>query len=208
MATVERGLRRFEFVSFVARELTMEVRDLIDRCSQNDPEAWAGLWEIVSSAALYPIRRLLQHQGIGLELADDVMQEFYMYLLQKDMEPLRAFVGESMPQFRVYLRTLAVHFTLNAMRKFMRVRRQDEKAALGAPLPDRTGPTEQQIELTMRELESLMSDKDRSRLARLLCIESLPEANDSEVDPLNTRSGRTIRRWQEELYRRYGRRVI
>jgi DNA-directed RNA polymerase specialized sigma24 family protein len=184
----------------------MRVRDLIDRCSKNNPEAWAQLWEVASSAALYPIRRLLQHHSIGLELADDVMQEFYVYLLERDMENLRAFRGEAMPQFRVYLRTLATHFTMNAMRKIMRIRRQEAQAALGAPLPDRTGPTERQIELTMEELESLMPEKERLRLTEILRVGSLDEATlESEAE---TRSSRTYRRWKDELYRRYGRRVI
>ena len=113
----------------------MTVQDLIDQCSKNDPEAWARLWEIASSAALYPIRRLLQHHGIGLELADDVMQEFYVYLLERNMENLLAFRGEAMPQFRVYLRTLATHFTMNAMRKIMRIRRQEAKAARRTQIP-------------------------------------------------------------------------
>jgi hypothetical protein len=181
----------------------MRVRHLIDGCVRYDPEAWAQLWEIVSSAVLYPIRRLLQNHEIGLELADDVMQDFYLFLREKNLEHLRAFQSETMPQFRVYLRTLAIHFTLNSMRKMKRMQREEARALLDTPPPDRTGPTERQIESTMRELESLMPEKDRTKLAKILHMNSLDEARLSA-----TRSSRTDRRWKRELYRRYGRRVI
>ena len=187
----------------------MRVRELIDGCCRNEPEAWANLWEIVSSAVLYPIRRLLQHQAIGLELADDVMQDFYLYMRERDLEHLRAFRGEAMPQFRVYLRTLAIHFTLNYMRKIKRERYQEAQALRDTLPPDRDGPTERQIESTMRELESLMPEKEREKLIDLLRADYLdPDLASSEIESATSRSRRTYRRWKDELYRRYGRRVI
>jgi DNA-directed RNA polymerase specialized sigma24 family protein len=152
---------------------------------------------------LYPIRRLLQNHDFGLELADDVMQDFYLFLRANDLEHLRAFQAETMPQFRVYLRTLAIHFTLNSIRKIKRMRREEARVLLEAPPPDRTGPTEQQIESIMRELQSLMPEKERAKLAKILHMNSLEEARLSKPP-----SSRTYRRWKREIYRRYGRRVI
>jgi DNA-directed RNA polymerase specialized sigma24 family protein len=186
----------------------MNVRELIDGCCGNDPTAWAALWEIVSSAALYPIRRLLQRQGLGLELADDVMQEFYLYIRQEDLKQLRSFRGQAMPQFRAFIRTLAVHFALNAMRKLKRIRRQEDEAARFATPPDRSGPTANQIRSTMQELTALMPNDDRLKVLQILDDKSLADELRSEVG-CNTgpRSRRTERRWREELFRKYARRV-
>jgi DNA-directed RNA polymerase specialized sigma24 family protein len=186
----------------------MTVRDLIDGCRGDDPEAWAMLWEVVSSAGLYPIRRLLQRQGLGLELADDVMQEFYFYIREGDLHHLRAFRGQAMPQFRAFIRTLAIHFALNTLRKMKRLRRQEAEAARAASPPDRSGPTARQIRSAMQELTSLMSDDDRAKVLQLLGDTALvDEFMQAETSDPSRRSRRTLRRWREELYRKYARRV-
>jgi DNA-directed RNA polymerase specialized sigma24 family protein len=182
----------------------MSVRELIEHCGRNEPEAWAELWEVVASAALFPIRRLLQRQGFGLELADDALQELYVYLREDDLQHLRAFRGDSIPQFRAYLRTLAIHFTLNLIRRIKRVQRLEAEALRSASLPDRTGPTEHQIELALRELESLMSETERVQLR--CALEAGEELEPGERAELSSaaRSLRTYRRWRETLYRKYG----
>jgi DNA-directed RNA polymerase specialized sigma24 family protein len=187
----------------------MHVRDLIDRCCNNDPEAWATLWEIVSSAALYPIRRLLHRQGLGLELADDVMQEFYLHIREDNLRHLRSFRGDAMPQFRAFIRTLAIHFALNTLRKVKRMQRLEDEVARTASRPDRSGPTASQIRRAMQELASLMSHADRAKVLQLLRDQSLLDdtllniLDKTEPAHSSPRSRRTHRRWREELYRKY-----
>jgi DNA-directed RNA polymerase specialized sigma24 family protein len=185
----------------------MTVRDLVDGCRGNSPEAWAKLWEVVSSAAGYPIRRLLQQQGLDLELADDVMQEFYLHLRKNDLHHLRSFRGQTMAQFRPFIRTLAIHFALNTLRKIKRIQHLEEKAAHAALAPDRAGPTARQIRSALRELTSLMSNDDRAKLIQLLCDKTLIDQC-SEASDVSPRSTRTRRRWRDELYRKYHRRII
>lgn len=173
----------------------MQVRELIDRCCKNDPEAWTELWGIVESAALYPVRRLLQNQRFAIDWAEDVMQDFYLFLQQEDFHHLRTFHGQSMSQFRVYLRTSAIHFTLNTTRKMKRLQRTETKAFRDAPITDRNGPTEEDVGSKLRELESLMEERDKSRFEEILsgAVEG---------------SERTYRRWRRDLYRKYSHRVI
>src|SRR5262245_3059969 len=186
----------------------MEVRQLIDGCINNDAEAWALLWQVVSSAALCPIRRLLQRQHLSLELADDVMQEFYLYIRKDDLHHLRAFRGQAMAQFRAYTRTLAVHFALNMLRRMKRIQRQEDKAARAVALPDRTGPSARQIQSALQELTSLMSEDDLAKVRHLLGDNTLLNlTGPTDASDSSPKSGRTQRRWRKELYRKYARRV-
>jgi DNA-directed RNA polymerase specialized sigma24 family protein len=182
----------------------MQVRHLIEGCCDNDSNAWATLWEVVSSAALFPIRRLLQRQSLDMEFADDVMQEFYLYIREDNLHHLRSFRGHSMAQFRAFIRTLAVHFALNTLRKIQRLRRKEDEAARAVSRPDRGGPTAHQIQTAMQELTSLMSAADRAKVLQLL-DKNVPADVSSESNDAR-KSKRTERRWREELYRKYARR--
>lgn len=173
---------------------------LIEACVRNDPESWVKMWQMVESAGVYPVQRLLQNQGLGLELADDIAQEFYLWLRSNNFKYLREFQGQSFSQLRVYLRSGMVHFALNFRRKMTRMRRVEAEAQRMAPRPERE-PTEEQTRFAVREIESLMSDKDRARFAQLM-------ETDSTAMDVGGRSARTNRRWREELLRKYGHKAI
>ncbi len=78
----------------------------------------------------------------------------------------------------------------------------------GARSPAHDGPTEQQIDSARQELESLMSAQEREKLHAVSEDDTSPgvgpQPSSADGGPV---SARTIRRWREELLRKYGDRI-
>jgi DNA-directed RNA polymerase specialized sigma24 family protein len=183
----------------------MTIQVLIERCARNEGRAWAELWLIVEGSALSPIRRLLARWHFDPSLVDDIMQELYRYLQADDQRRLRSFRGASEPEFRSYLRTLATRFGRDTVRKWDGHRRREALTLRLAPPPDRAGPTEQEIQAAIRELNSILSASDRAKLRKVLSDQQLlPESKNSDPLAAPGPSPRTVRYWRQQMGRIYG----
>jgi DNA-directed RNA polymerase specialized sigma24 family protein len=181
----------------------MRIRELIDRCSQNEGEAWAELWQIVEDTVLRPLRRLLTSYHLDLSLADDVLQEFYKYLQDDNLRRLQLFRGASEVEFKAFLRTIAVRFTLKLLRKWQRRRQRENTAIRFAARPTRWTLTEPQEKAALSELLSVMTDGDRRKLCTILGSEWSAKAEPEGSSTCHSPSARTVRHWQHELIRKY-----
>lgn len=183
----------------------MNIPDLIARCAQNEVQAWRALCQLTESATLFPIRRMLTSRGFDLRLAEDVVQDLYLSLIEHALHPLLIFQGTSEPEFRVFLRTIAVRFALRTIKKWDASRRK-ERAARAKAVPMRAGPTEKDFREIASELKSLMIGGDWEKLGVISDFtDSLggePEAKHAAVP------SRTIRRWRGELYRKYSSQIV
>jgi DNA-directed RNA polymerase specialized sigma24 family protein len=184
----------------------MTIQELIECCARNEGRAWAELWLIVEGSALCPIRRLLARWHFDPSLEDDIMQELYRYLQADGQRRLRSFRGASEPELRSYLRTLATRFGRDTIRKWDGHRRREARTLRLAPPPDRAGPTEQEIQAAIRELNSILSASDRAKLKKVLSAQQLlPEPENTDPLAAPEPSPRTVRHWRQQIGRLCGR---
>jgi DNA-directed RNA polymerase specialized sigma24 family protein len=182
----------------------MTTQQLIEGCYRNEGGAWAELWQIVESSSLGPIRRSLARWHFDVSLVDDIMQELYQYLQADELGRLRSFRGATKPELCSYLRTLATRFALQTVRKWDRNRRREALTLRLAPPPDRTGPTEEEIQAVLCELDSVVSASDRVKLRKVLGdLQLLPETENANSPAAPTPAQRTVRHWCHELRRNY-----
>lgn len=185
----------------------LEIRDMIRRCSDGAPSAWQDLWEVVEGAAKGPIRSFLWSRQLDPTLCDDIAQDLFLYLSEETARRLGAFRGSSTPEFRLYVRVIALRFASRCVRRHLRTRRLEEKAARDRTRPCDPGPTERQLRLVRQELDGLMGDADRERLRMVQGLPSDPEP-DEDVAAAESPSLRTKQRWGKDLFDLYARRVV
>jgi DNA-directed RNA polymerase specialized sigma24 family protein len=182
----------------------MTTQQLIEGCGRNEGQAWAELWQIVEGSCLGLIRRVLTRWHFEVSLVDDVMQELYRYLQADGLCRLRSFRGASKPELCGYLRTIATRFAVRTVRKWDRNRRREALTLRLAPPPDRTGPTEEEIQAALRELDSIATASDRLKLRKVLGdLHLLPETEDDDSPTATAPAQRTVRHWCQELRRTY-----
>jgi hypothetical protein len=183
------------------------VHELLSRCASHDDEGWTELWRIVESVSLPPIQRQLYAHGLDVSLADDVLQELYLYLQAGSLKRLRLFRGTCDPQFRAYLQTIVIRFTKRVLRRWCRARRREAAALRDNARPSPGGPTDSQLQQALRELMSALPKPDRIKLRTVShCRDLLGEGGTLERSGTDV-PARTARRWRNELYRKYRRLV-
>ena len=165
------------------------------------------LWDLVKDAAGVSIHRMLRSRGLDALLAEDLLQEFFIYLKAHDLRLLRGFQGTCEPQFRAFLRIAASRFALRTLRVWQRNQRREIAAWTAAP-PLRAGPTEEQIRQAVGELESVITSEDREKLRMISeCPDLLPEEVEAEKHR-PAAAPRTLRHWRGELLQRYAGRLV
>src|SRR5262249_2450344 len=122
------------------RNAGMDVHSLINSSVRGAEGAWVELWDLVKDAAGVSIHRLLRSRGLDALLAEDLLQEFFIYLKAHDLRLLRGFQGTCEPQFRAFLRIAASRFALRTLRVWQRNQRRAIAAWTAAP-PLTAGPT-------------------------------------------------------------------
>ncbi|HZY84734.1 MAG TPA: hypothetical protein VFE78_07875 [Gemmataceae bacterium] len=178
--------------------------ELITECAANDPDGWANMWRIIEGIALGPVRRLLRQYRFDGDLADDVLQELYLYLQVESARRLRLFRGTTVPQFQAYIRVTATRFGKKMIRRWERTRLREYWAARGA---SRTavcgGPTDSQVRLAVAELLRLLPPDDYFKLQSVSAY-CQPGANGEAAGAPSARvPSRTARRWRSELLHKY-----
>jgi hypothetical protein len=98
------------------------VGDLLKRCTEKhkDDTAWLKLWNIVHSAVLFPVTKLLQQPGYAKGWAADVLQDLYLHLQENSRARLEAFHGTSEGELRDFLRQIAIRFANDWVRREQR----------------------------------------------------------------------------------------
>ena len=86
------------------------VESLIRQCAEGEDAGWEELCEVIDHIASVPIRQFLRTSSETLEDADDLRQEFFLYLRRHSARRIRHFRGTSEVQLRSYLRVLVVRF--------------------------------------------------------------------------------------------------
>lgn len=185
----------------------MNVRQMLERCADRDGVAWMKLWMFVEEAGLPPIRRLLETRSLDGALAEDVLQEFYLFLLQRDLGPLQTFSGTDPMQFHAFVRTVVVHFALNVLKKLQRQHRRVQHMSRPEELAStaiQAGPTSWQISQAIRELEFAMTPEDRAKWRLIQAHWNVHETQNAATLARNSApSDRTFRRWSLQLFRKY-----
>lgn len=168
------------------------VRELIDRSAAGDGDAWRALWNVIHGATSWQIRRLLAARGVDASEADDLIQEFYLYLSARSWARLQTFRGESEAELRQFARVIALRFARRCLLHRQRVAHREKGAiqARGEVGPE-AGPTEPEEYAALERLAEDLDEQDRALLQAVL--------DPSGVFP---RSDRTYRRWAKRISRR------
>ncbi len=178
--------------------------EFIIRCQTNDPLAWEDLCKIVERAARCRIKRLLQAYGFDTTRVEDVLQELYCKMRTRTCRLLRVFHGTSEEELRAFLGVVAYRFALKLIAKWDRIRETEQEALHHLAPPMRDGPSEQEIEIARRDLESMMPAVDRDKLRQIAQASGAPWDYSLASSAIPQR---TLRRWRLELFREYGDRI-
>jgi hypothetical protein len=160
------------------------------------------LWEIIEGAASIPIRRILRAHRLDPGLADDVLQELTVYLLERPSASLGRFRGSSEAQLRRFVWIIAARFASRLIARWQLQQAREAEALGRCPPPDRDGPGEPQVRAAVAELEALLSESDRTHLRIILAREGIIAASGIGAERLaGPLSARTLHRWVEALSR-------
>jgi DNA-directed RNA polymerase specialized sigma24 family protein len=182
----------------------MRIRELLERCSQNDGPAWAQLWQTVHATVEQPLRGLLLAYHLDLSLSDDVLQEFYKYLQKNNLRRLHLFRGDSERAFRAFLRIIAVRFILKLLRKWQRRRQQEDQALRGAARTRSSADRAADEQVRFADFMATLTESDRRKLELVLGGIGGAEHPPSKALPgPHYPSARTVRYWRRELYSKY-----
>jgi hypothetical protein len=181
----------------------MGLADLIAGCAARDPDRWSKLWRLIEGIAWGPIQRLLRQHRFDKALADDLLQELYLYLQTESARRLRLFRGTTEPQFRAYIRVTATRFANKMILRWRRARYHESKAARAVFHAAVTkGPTDSQIRLAIGELLPLLPPADYHKLQNVADY-SEPVGNGGTASARGVVPPRTARRWRSELLHKY-----
>jgi hypothetical protein len=170
--------------------------DLFD-AGQNGISGATSTWDLILTAATGPIRAGMHRAGLGEEW-EDALQEFSVYLIRLDGRRLRGFRGSTLGELRAFIRVVSRRFAARYVRRSLATRRLEDQALAGLAPSDRSGPTESQIITARRRIQSAMSDEEQHQLQ---AVSGLDESFRSVDVP--SVCDRTIRRWRNELVRKY-----
>jgi hypothetical protein len=180
----------------------MGLAELIAECAANDRGGWSKMWRMIEGIAVGPVQQLLRQHRLGPELADDVLQELYLYLQVESARRLRLFRGTTEPEFRAYIRVTATRFARKVVRRWRQARCRESEAVRQSSRADRPGsPTDSQIRLAIRELLPLLPPDDYRKFQN---ISEYPGPG-ADWPAAGGRSvpARTARRWRSELLQKY-----
>jgi len=122
--------------------------------------------------------------------------------------PWRVFHGTSEEELRAFLGVVAYRFALKLIAKWDRIRETEQEALHHLAPPMRDGPSEQEIEIARRDLESMMPAADRDKLRQIAQdTGALAGGSDGYSLANSAIPERTLRRWRLELFRKYGDRI-
>lgn len=106
----------------------VNIRDIIDACGRDEAPAWGELWPLIETVALVPLSRLLHSWHLDPTLADDALQDFFLYLRAQNLRRLQRFDGNTEAEFQAFLRTMAVRFFLKRVRRWHHARQREAEA--------------------------------------------------------------------------------
>lgn len=153
----------------------VDYRRLLDRCIENNDErAWEELLGRLRSRLLSAIRRSLGRVGAShdAERTEDLLQEVYCRLLDRDRWALKACRGRSEGEIAAYLMRLAENVVVDELRREVALKRGGGKVVHGAGMELEDRPASSQLEPEERiHLDRLRQEFLRS--CRLVCGNSL-----------------------------------
>lgn len=138
----------------------LDCRRLLDRCIEsNDEGAWEELLRRLQGRLLSGVRRGLARAGVkpAVDRVEDLLQEVYCRLLERQRSALRACRGGSEGEIAAFLMRVAENVTLDALRREAAVKRGGKELVLSAH------ESVVQDRLASSELEA----EERIHLARL-----------------------------------------
>lgn len=177
-----------------------DVHGLIERCCRMDCAAWTEVYELIEENNKRRIERRLRTVGIGMDLAEDVLQELYLYLRSDQGRHLVTFRGSSRSEFIHFLCGVARRFTENCVRHWQRTVGREQQVNYPLKAPDRRGGTMQEIRAARLEFEASLNARERKRWVAVLQAEGLAESPNSVT---RTVPARTLGQWKQTLYRKY-----
>jgi hypothetical protein len=155
------------------------------------------------------VAQLAPHGRVDPHLVDDLVQECLLDLLEDNGRRLRCRASsDAAPEseLEALLRKIVLRFAWKRLRRRRRAQDRDDEVARATPVPDRTGPTEEQVRAAMRRLETMVVPEDREKLW-LVCtrLGSAVGSTDPPGPHLGASALRRLRRWREELLTKYQR---
>ena len=165
------------------------------------------LWPIIEDVTGAAIFRSLAGSGRGSCEAEDLRQDFFVYLLEHASPFATSFRGTSVPELRRYLWVAAVRFARKRSGRARRAHVRESEASarhdVGSP-----GPNDAEIALAVAELDAILTGDERNHLHMVLEVARVRDTPDSETTPpCEPPSSRTVRRWGEAIFRKYTDRV-
>jgi len=113
----------------------LDCRRLLDRCIEsNDEGAWEELLRRLRGRLLSGVRKGLARAGLSprADREEDLLQEVYCRLLERERSTLRACRGGSEGEIAAYLMRVAENATLDALRREAAVKRGGRELVLSA----------------------------------------------------------------------------
>lgn len=94
-------------------------RELLARCTRGEKQAWNDLVGQYAALVYKTIRRTLgaYNSGIEPEIVDDLFQDFFLALYDKEFRKLRQFRGDRGCSLASWLRLLATRLTIDYVRR-------------------------------------------------------------------------------------------
>ena len=141
--------------------------ELLRRCIESDePDAWGDLFVLVEETAALPVRCVLRRLVVDQNETEAVVLELFEHLYLNGIK-LRTCRARTEAGFRAWLRPVAANFALDWVERRGRAIDREKAALWRAPLPDRSGPDERQLQAWLDELRTRMTPRDFERVLKL-----------------------------------------
>lgn len=187
------------------------LRELIARCDGDDPDAWDELWRDLESVVAGALASFARERGIALDLAEDIHQDYFLFLREDPASHLGAFRGGTWEEFHAFIRVGVRRFAQNSVRPGA-ARRLSCAAPFDEAISrrvDESGPGEFEIRVFVVEVVSIMTPRHRATMGRAI-REAASTAGVGEARPAGDPKplGRREKRLVEGLIRLYVPRVL
>jgi RNA polymerase sigma factor (sigma-70 family) len=166
---------------------------LIAKCLAHDESGWDDFWQLFDHYAAQAVRAIVRRFGMGAQEADDVAQDLFVHLIEEDYRRLRSFRGTTDEELHAWLTKVACNFTRDWLDKQLRAIRRERQTVAESDRPNRSGPTEHELENLIRELAD---DRDCQRLRILAGLDT--------EKPVERIPERTRQRWAKHLREKLG----
>jgi hypothetical protein len=187
------------------------LRELITECDQGDAGAWEELWETLEIVVTQVVERFARRRGMDPSIAEDIRQDYFLFLREDTASHLVAFRGNTWEQFHAFISVSVRRFAQNHFRG--RIAREWNCSvpieSIGGERIDDAGPDEIEIRMFVVEIVSIMSKRHRATLGQWVLEETSPtEGGKSANQEPPKRLGRHKKQLVERTIRLYVPRVL